>query len=84
MLQIWQSLFRDLLLLSSAGDEIEPPLSFLDLKDPLTAAAAKGSPETYRKTLSEVNRMIAYLNANVNLQLLLENLLKKPLYKGFE
>ena len=75
MLQIWQSLFRDLLLLSSGGEESEPPLSYLDLKDPLADAAAKGSPETFRKTLSEINRMIAYLNANVNLQLLLENLL---------
>ena len=29
------------------------------------------------ETLSEVNRMITYLNANVNLQLLAENLLLK-------
>lgn len=74
-LQIWQSLFRDLMLLSAADDPDSQPISFLTLKDELVRAAAKGSPETFRVCLSEVNRMIAYLNANVNLQLLLENLL---------
>jgi len=74
-LRIWQSLFRDLLLLSSGEEERDLPISFLDLRDELTAAAAKGSPEMFRGVLSEVNRMIAYLNANVNLQLAAENLL---------
>ena len=75
-LQVWQSLFRDLLLLSSAENtDEELPLSFLDLSDEMRELAGKASPEVFRKTLSEVNRMIGYLNANVNLQLLLENLL---------
>lgn len=74
-LQIWQSLFRDLLLLSATDDPDAQPISFLTLKDGLIQAAGKGSPETFRACLSEVNRMIAYLNANVNLQLLCENLL---------
>ena len=43
--------------------------------DELTGAAAGASPEVFRKALSEVSRMITYLNANVNLQLLTENLL---------
>ena len=74
-LQIWQSLFRDLLLLSASGDTSDQPLSFLDLRDKLASLSAKGSPELFRKTLSEINRMITYLNANTNLQLLAENLL---------
>jgi DNA polymerase-3 subunit delta' len=74
-LQIWQSLFRDLLLLSASGDTSDQPLSFLDLRDKLASYSAKGSPELFRKTLSEINRMITYLNANTNLQLLAENLL---------
>ena len=74
-LRIWQSLFRDLLLLSSSPDESDPPLTFLDLETELAGAAAGASPEVFRKTLTEVSRMITYLNANVNLQLLLENLL---------
>ena len=74
-LRIWQSLFRDLLLLSASGDEAELPISFTDLRDSLTQLAEKGSPEIFRKSLSEINRMIMYLNANANLQLLAENLL---------
>ena len=74
-LQIWQSLFRDLLLLSSSEKNTEQPISFLDLQDELKTLAAAGSPEIFRAVLSEVNRMITYLNANVNLQLLMENLL---------
>ena len=74
-LQIWQSLFRDLLLLSAPDGEAEIPISFVDLQDELQTLAAKGSPEIFRKTLSEINRMILYLNANANLQLLAENLL---------
>ena len=74
-LQIWQSLFRDLLLLSAPDDEAEIPISFVDLQDELQTLAGKGSPEIFRKTLSEINRMILYLNANANLQLLAENLL---------
>ena len=76
-LQIWQSLFRDLLLLSSAGDEAEIPISYLDLREELEKLAGKAEPAVFRETLSEVNRMITYLNANVNLQLLAENLLLK-------
>ena len=74
-LQVWQSLFRDLLLLSASGGETEIPVSFLDHREKLEQLAAKGSPEMFRKCLSEINRMIMYLNANVNLQLLTENLL---------
>ena len=74
-LQVWQSLFRDLLLLSAAGDEADIPVSFLDLKDQMEVLAAKAEPKVFRETLSEINRMIAYLNANANLQLLSENLL---------
>ena len=74
-LQIWQSLFRDLLLLSAAEESGDLPISFTDLREDLQKLAAKGSPEIFRKTLSEVNRMIMYLNANANLQLLSENLL---------
>ena len=74
-LQIWQSLFRDLLLISSSGNAADQPVSFLDLQDDLTGLAGKGSPDVFRAALSEVNRMITYLNANVNLQLLMENLL---------
>ena len=74
-LQIWQSLFRDLLLISSSENNDELPISFLDLRDDLTGLAAAGSPEVFRAVLSEVNRMITYLNANANLQLLTENLL---------
>lgn len=74
-LQIWQSLFRDLLLLSASGEESDPPVSFIDLREELEKLAGKGSPEVFRKTLTEINRMIAYLNANTNLQLLAENLM---------
>ena len=74
-LQVWQSLFRDLLLLSVSGEENDPPISFLDLKDDLEKYAAKGSPKIFRESVGEINRMISYLNANVNLQLLTENLL---------
>lgn len=74
-LQIWQSLFRDLLLISSSEETEELPISFVDLQDSLTGLAAKGSPEVFRKSLTEINRMIMYLNANANLQLLAENLL---------
>ncbi len=74
-LQIWQSLFRDLLLLSSAENTEDIPVSFLDLKDSLAGLAAKAGPEVFRSVLSEINRMITYLNANVNLQLLMENLM---------
>lgn len=76
-LQVWKSLFRDLLLLSSSGDGDEVPVSFTDLKEELELLAVKAEPRVFRETLSEVNRMIMYLNANVNLQLLLENLLLK-------
>ena len=75
ILQVWQSLFRDLLLLSASGEEEDPPISFLDLRSDLEGLAAKGDPEMFRKTLSGINRMITYLNANANLQLLAENLL---------
>ena len=74
-LQIWQSLFRDLLLFSTSEDEDTLPISFTDLRDSLKHLAEKGSPEIFRKSLSEINRMIMYLNANANLQLLAENLL---------
>ena len=74
-LQIWQSLFRDLLLFSTSEDEDTLPISFTDLRDSLKGLAEKGSPEIFRKSLSEINRMIMYLNANANLQLLAENLL---------
>ena len=74
-LQVWQSLFRDLLLLSVSEEGSDSPISFLDLKDDLEKYAAKGSPKIFRESVSEINRMISYLNANVNLQLLAENLL---------
>ena len=74
-LQIWQSLFRDLLLISASGEESELPISFVDLRENMENLASKGSPEVFRKMLSEINRMILYLNANANLQLLAENLL---------
>lgn len=74
-LQIWQSLFRDLLLLSSSAGEDDLPISFSDLYDDLEKLAGKASPDVFRRNLSEINRMITYLNANVNLQLLAENLL---------
>ena len=74
-LQIWQSLFRDLLLISASGEETELPISFVDLRENMESLSAKGSPEVFRKMLSEINRMILYLNANTNLQLLAENLL---------
>ena len=74
-LQIWQSLFRDLLLLSSAGDETNLPITYLDLQERMDGLSKKAEPAVFRKTLSEINRMIGYLNANVNLQMLLENLL---------
>ena len=74
-LQVWQSLFRDLLLLSVSTEESDPPISFLDLKGDLENYAAKGSPKIFRESIGEINRMISYLNANVNLQLLSENLL---------
>ncbi len=74
-LQVWQSLFRDLLLLSVSEEGNDPPVSFLDLKDDLEKYAAKGSPKIFRESVAEINRMISYLNANVNLQLLTENLL---------
>ncbi len=74
-LQIWQSLFRDLLLLSTSEESEDIPVSFLDLKDNLSGLAVKAQPEVFRSVLSEINRMIAYLNANVNLQLLMENML---------
>ena len=74
-LQIWQSLFRDLLLISASGEGTELPISFVDLRENMESLSAKGSPEVFRKMLSEINRMILYLNANTNLQLLAENLL---------
>ncbi|MBQ4515047.1 MAG: hypothetical protein II969_18800 [Anaerolineaceae bacterium] len=74
-LQVWQSLFRDLLLLSVSTEESDPPISFLALKDDLEKYAGKGSPKVFRESITEINRMISYLNANVNLQLLTENLL---------
>ncbi len=74
-LQIWQSLFRDLLLLSSAEDTEDIPVSFLDLRDSLADLAARSGPDVFRSVLSQINRMIVYLNANVNLQLLMENTL---------
>jgi DNA polymerase-3 subunit delta' len=74
-LQIWQSLFRDLLLISASDGEAELPISFVDLKPDLERIAGKGTPEIFRRSLTEINRMILYLNANVNLQLLTENLL---------
>ncbi len=73
-LQVWQSLFRDLLL-SVSEEGSDSPVSFLDLKDDLEKYAAKGSPKIFRESVAEINRMISYLNANVNLQLLTENLL---------
>ena len=76
-LQIWQSLFRDLLLLSSAEETADIPITYLDLRGDLEILAVKAEPAVFRKTLSEINRMIAYLNANANLQLLTENLLLK-------
>ena len=74
-LQIWQSLFRDLLLISASGEGTKLPISFVDLRENMESLSAKGSPEVFRKMLSEINRMILYLNANTNLQLLAENLL---------
>ena len=74
-LRVWQSLFRDLMLIAAENDGAALPVSFTDLQPELEKLAAKGSVEMFRGVLSEINRMILYLNANANLQLLAENLL---------
>lgn len=73
ILQIWQSVFRDLLLVSSAADQ-DLPLSFVTLQDRLTGLASKAASSQFRSSLSALNQSIAYLNGNVNMMLLLENL----------
>lgn len=73
-LLIWQSLFRDLLLLS-AGSAEEQPLSYTDLSSELSAIAAEGSRDEFRVQLSNINKMLMYLDYNANLQLLTETLL---------
>ena len=75
ILRVWQSLFRDLLLLSVSENAEDQPVSFLDLRDDLQKLAVKGTPDLFRASLTEINRMLLYLNANANLQLLAENLL---------
>ena len=75
-MMIWQSLFRDMMLIASektAG--VDLPISYVDLESELTDAAVKQTPDTWRKCISELNRLIGYLNANANLQLLTETLL---------
>jgi len=76
IIQIWQSLFRDLLLLSTNGDaSSELPLTFVDLKFDLLEMAGKVSSERFLFVLNQINHSMDYLDANVNLQLLTENLL---------
>lgn len=74
-LMIWQTLFRDLLLLSFPEHSGEPELSFIDLREQMTDLASKQSGRSFREMLSEINQSLIYLNANVNTQLLIENLL---------
>lgn len=72
ILQIWQSLFRDLLLLSV--DERALSRTFTDYSLELNAIVRKGSPDVFRKMATRINRAMDYVDANVNLQLLLETL----------
>jgi hypothetical protein len=75
-LQIWQSLFRDLLLLSTNSNlSGELPLTFVDLKFDLSGIAEKVPSERFLSVLNQINHSMDYLDANVNLQLLTENLL---------
>ncbi|NMB93095.1 MAG: hypothetical protein GYA26_02655, partial [Flexilinea flocculi] len=75
-LQIWQSLFRDLLLLSTNSNlPGELPLTFVDLKFDLSGIAEKVPSERFLSVLNQINHSMDYLDANVNLQLLTENLL---------
>ncbi len=72
ILQVWQSLFRDLLLLSV--DESTGSLTFMDYRAEMIALIRKSAPGTFRRMISRINEATTYLDANVNLQLLLEAL----------
>lgn len=74
ILQIWQSLFRDILLISLNNHPKELPLTFTDLQTDLISIAGKTGPNHLRAVISQINRSIDYLDANVNLQLLIETL----------
>lgn len=76
-MMIWQSLFRDLMILSSedAEEGKDLPISYLDLQSELKQAAEKAPAKQFRACLSEINRLMTYVNANVNTQLLAETLL---------
>ncbi len=79
ILQIWQSLFRDMMLLSANKKTIAEknfqPETFLDLESEMNQITNKVPMIDFQKMLFEINLMLDYLDANVNLQLLMETIL---------
>ena len=75
VLHVWQSVMRDLLLLSTGGKLTAQSLTFIDLCSESASVAAKYSTEQFRELIRHLNRSLEYLDANVSPQLLLEELL---------
>lgn len=75
VLQVWQSVIRDLLLLSTDGKLTAQSLTFMDLRSKSASLAAKYSTGQFRELIQHLNRSLEYLEANVSPQLLLEELL---------
>jgi len=75
VLQVWQSVMRDLLLLSTDGKLTAQSLTFIDFHSESASLAAKYSTEQFRELIRHLNRSLEYLDANVSPQLLLEELL---------
>ncbi len=75
VLQIWQSLSRDLLLLSGGGSTADQTLTFLPLKAEMEPIAARYPASTFRELSSRILQAGITLDANVSPQLLIEELL---------
>ena len=75
ILRVWELLFRDILLLSASfNGSAAVPIVFQDLLPELRELSAQFDTKQVRVCTSELGQMINYLNANVNLQMLMENL----------
>lgn len=75
VLKIWQSLARDMLLLSAEDRYAAQTLTFLELRPETERTAASLTPKQVRMFAWSISQALEYLNANVSPQLLLEELL---------
>ncbi len=77
VLQIWQSLYRDLYLLSVRQDEWDAPLTYISLREEMERRVRTRKPTAFSEFLNQIRQALSYLDANVSPQLLFENLMLK-------